>query len=323
VARLTLAGPRAVDRLADVVGSEASSPVRIAALRALEAIAEPAALPSILHAAYAADPDVAVAAVGAAGPFLPGRHGPLVVDRLTALALDPARAAAVRVAAVRALRVLKRATLAPLLKRLARDSNETLRLEARRPNDFDPVAVLTAAAAGDLPADPEELWAAIHEAGQHAPLTSLLGVVQRIKAREEMVGAPGHRAGPDARDRAAWTRVRGRAHLVLASRGSRVALYDLRESLSDAPGALPVEFLSALMAIGDASCLDAVVAAYARTTTDDWWRRQLAAAFRAIVAREKLTRRHAAIRKLDKRHPELLERLWTSRSSTPSRTRPR
>ena len=65
--------------------------------------------------------------------------------------------------------------------------------------------------------------------------------------------------------------MRGRVHVALAARGSRIALYDLRESLEAAApatsfsGPLPVDFLAALSTAGDASCLEAVTAAYART----------------------------------------------------------
>src|SRR3990167_8946536 len=46
----------------------------------------------------------------------------------------------------------------------------------------------------------------------------------------------------------------------LADRGSRLALYDVRETLETVPGPLPVEFLSALTAVGDVSCLEPIAA---------------------------------------------------------------
>ena len=113
-------------------------------------------------------------------------------------------------------------------------------------------------------------------------------MIERVREREA--------SAPAAR-RAEWTRVRGRAHAVLAARGSRIALYDLRESLesmSAAAAPLPVEFLAALSTAGDASCLEAVAAAYARAPPSgpasrkgaggpedhDWWRDRLADAFK-------------------------------------------
>ena len=109
--------------------------------------------------------------------------------------------------------------------------------------------------------------------------------------------------------RAEWTRVRGRAHVALANRGSRIALYDLRESIEAAASPLPVEFLAALSTAGDASCLEAIAAAYVRATAavlanqeqGGWWRDHLAEAFSLIVRREGLTRRHAQVKKIEKR----------------------
>jgi len=88
-------------------------------------------------------------------------------------------------------------------------------------------------------------------------------------------------------------------------------------SATSAP--LPVEFLAALSTAGDVSCLEAVVAAYARATAsadpkrpkgDSWWRDHLADAFKTIVKRERLTRRHAVVKKIEKRWGSALEELW-------------
>jgi hypothetical protein len=73
-----------------------------------------------------------------------------------------------------------------------------------------------------------------------------------------------------------------------------------------------VEFLAAISAIGDLSCLEPIAAAYARWSASghaerDWWRRHLVDAFRAIVSRERLTRRHAVMKKIAKRWPDLLK----------------
>jgi hypothetical protein len=100
---------------------------------------------------------------------------------------------------------------------------------------------------------------------------------------------------------------RAAAHLALAQRGSRVALYDLRETIESARDRLPVEFFAAVTAIGDASCLEPIASAYSRAS-DDWSRRHLADAFRAIVDREKMTKRHATAKKIEKRWPGV----WTA-----------
>ena len=55
--------------------------------------------------------------------------------------------------------------------------------------------------------------------------------------------------------------MRGALHQALAARDSRLALYDLRDSLLE-PDRLPVAFLAALEDIGDATCLETLAAAY-------------------------------------------------------------
>jgi hypothetical protein len=98
---------------------------------------------------------------------------------------------------------------------------------------------------------------------------------------------------------------RAAAHVALANRGSRIALYDLRESLERGAAPLPVEFLAALSLVGDTSCLEAIAGAHAKAR-NLWWRQHLADVFRTIVARERLTRRHAVVRKIEKRWPGVL-----------------
>ena len=97
-------------------------------------------------------------------------------------------------------------------------------------------------------------------------------------------------------------------HVALSDRGSRVAVYDLRETLESAPGMLPATFLSALGQVGDRSCLEAVVGALARATKsrkpNAEWRGQLLATARSIVQREALTRRHGVVRRLMSRWPD-------------------
>jgi hypothetical protein len=102
---------------------------------------------------------------------------------------------------------------------------------------------------------------------------------------------------------------RAATHLALAQRNSRLALYDLRETIESSRERIPVEFFAAVTAIGDTTCLEPIAGAYSQAR-DDWSRRQLADAFRAIIGREKLTRRHAVAKKIEKRWPGA----WTSLS---------
>ena len=260
VARLTIIGPRAVARLVAAAGSGAAAASRATAFRTLEAIGDARALAPALDALAdaAADPSVAVAAAAVARGFVLGAHGADAVDRLTAAALDRQRPESVRLAALRALGALDRSTVAPLLASLADDPNATIRAEAgagsaRRPRrDRDPAELLGRAAEGGLPDDPAGLRRALSRAGDAVALTLLLRIVERIREREGV-----ERAG--RRDE--WTLARAAAHVALANGGSRLGLYDLRESLDAATAPLPVEFLAALSLVGDASCLEAMAGA--------------------------------------------------------------
>jgi hypothetical protein len=116
-----------------------------------------------------------------------------------------------------------------------------------------------------------------------------------------------------------WRAARGALHQALALRGSRLAVYDLRETLEDSRQPLPVSFLAALHVVGDDTCLDALAAAYSHApVADARWRHQLAAAFHAVARRGKITSRHPAMKRIASRWPEAARDL-----STPSRTRPR
>ena len=313
-ARLMVLGGRAVHRLAAFAKSDAVPAARAAALRTLEAIGDPRGLDTALLFIDDADPTLALAGVSAVRGFVRSRRGALVVDRLTTVALDAARGEAVRLAALRGLEVLERSTVGPLLQALRDDANEAVRLEARRAQltqgavAADPAEDVARAAEHGLPEDPGGLAAALAITGgpgSTIPLAQLHKLVERIREREPME--------PPSR-RSDWTRLRGTIHVALAGRRSRVALYDLRESLEGAASPLPVEFLTALSKIGDASCLEAIAGAYAHAAgvarnsspARDWWHQHLADAFHAIATRERLTRRHAVMKKIEKRWPEIL-----------------
>jgi HEAT repeat protein len=313
VARLTVLGARAVERLIAIADSDASSAARAAAFRTLEGIADPRALDAALRAIASPDATVATAAIGAGRVFIRGPRGASVVEAVTTTALDRERPEAIRLAALRALTDLERSTIAPLLATLASDPSPAIRSEAAlhdgargRRKALDPSAALSRAAEQELPDAARVLQAAIVSAGDTAALPLLLSIIDRVREREAQE-PPGRRME--------WTTARAAAHAALAKRGSRIALYDLRESLEAADGPLPVEFLAALSSVGDASCLGAIAGTYVRSAAPDapqhdWWRRHLADAFKTIVRREKITRRHAAIKKIEKRWKNALEALW-------------
>jgi hypothetical protein len=309
VARLTVLGARVVDKLTAVLESAAPGPARVAALQTLEAIASPRALDPALRAVDDRDQAVALAAVSMVRAFLRSARGADVTGRLTQLAVDAKSPADVRLAAIDALSDLTSAELKPLWKVLTKDSHPAVRARAEaaisraRAAPTDPLRDVTAAAERELPDDPVALGRAISQAAGSIALPLLHHIVERIREREARE-PPGHRSE--------WTNARATAHLALANRGSRLALYDVRESLERATAPLPVEFLATLSLVGDAGCLEAIAAAYAKSggssrAQTDWWRQHLASAFQTIVKRERLTRRHALMKKILKRWPSILE----------------
>ena len=302
IARLTILGARAVDPLIALVESSTDAEARAAALRTLEAIGDPHARIAVVRALDDSEPIVAAAAASAARRYLRGPHGAGVLDRLTRGALDRSREPTVRIAAIRAVTQLPASTIGPLLTALREDPEASIRelagtaTPAPRKRKADPEAILTAAAGGALPPDPDVLRHAITSGESASNLTDLLRVIEVVRDREA-------RERPERRE--GWRAARAAAHLCLAHRGSRIALYDLRESLESKDARQPVEFLAALSAVGDASCLEPIAAAHARAD-DRWWKDHLVDTFRTIVSRERLTRRHAVIKKIEKRWPAIL-----------------
>ena len=306
VARLTLLGARAVERLIAAASAGAHAGAQAGAWRALEAIGDARALEPALAALAAPqmEPAVAAAAAGVARVHLRGPHGAEAVDRLATVLLDRSSHVTPRLAALRALRELDPATIAPMLASLAGDPNATIRAEAGLDGRdargaADPDALVAQAGETGLPEDPAGLRQALSLSGASVPLPVLLRVVERVRERE---------GSEPAAVRDQWRLTRAAAHVALANRGSRLALYDLRESLETAKGPLPVEFLAALARVGDTSSLEALAGAHAKAKARDaWWRDQLARVFREIVAREKLTRRHAVMKRIEKRWPGVLD----------------
>jgi hypothetical protein len=144
------------------------------------------------------------------------------------------------------------------------------------------------------------------EAGS-TPLPVLRRLVDLLREREAA-----ETVSPRRTD---WQAARAAVHQSMAARRSRLALYDLRETLAGVPGPLPVGFMAALETVGDASCLDEIAAAYirARRARDTWWVEHLVLAFRSIVSRERLTRRSAALKHVASKRPHVLEELLPRR----------
>jgi HEAT repeat protein len=301
IARLAVIGPRAVDRLLTAASPDHAALVRRSVFRALEGIASPRATDAAVRATDDADPAVAVAAVGVLRALLQDAEaGTTALDCLAALSVDEARSEPVRLAALDALSDVPSAVVSPILSRLRQDVSAAVRQHAageQRNATAEAAALIEAAVAGGhIPDDPGGLRAAVIALGADVPLPTLHRLVE-ITRGAEAAEASADRQGP-------WNAARAAVHRALAARGSRVALYDLRETVEGASGPIAVEFVSALEEIGDVSCLESIAAAHARaaaTPGTDWWRQHLVAAFHAIAAREGVTRRHAVIKRIQGR----------------------
>ena len=303
VARLAVIGPRAVEQLLREYPS-AGPRLRAGILRACEASPDPRMLP-IARDALNGDAMVTTAAVGLlralmAAPSLPADVAGAALDGLVSAAVDVKRPASVRVAALDALKDAPADVRVPVRAKLAADADPEVRARAAAPpspGSGSADEIWAAAIAGRLPASPDLLKRALAARRSKARLTELQHLVDHVRQRE--------RGETDRLRREEWRAARGAVHQALAARNSRLALYDLRDSLRE-PERLPVAFLAALEEIGDATCLEPLAAAYDASSRsgDAWWREHVATAFRAIVQREGLTRRHAAVKRTLARWPE-------------------
>jgi len=294
-ARLTVIGSRAVERLVAAFDRTTDRDVKLTILRILEPIADPRGLAPARQALH--DTDLAIAATPVLRALLDtsdaGVRGE-ALEALVTVALDERAERPLRRAAVDALRDMPadvRARVEASLPSASSAASEPLETGGKTEDD----GVWARTIEGHLPPRPDVLLQVVGHA-RSAPLASLQKLVDALRARESA-------AGPDA---PGWCAVRGSVHQALAQRGSRVALYDLRESFAEASAPLPVSFLAAVNTLGDASCLEPLAAAWSHAApTEEWWRGQLIAAFRAIMAREKLTKRSAVVKKVLARWPDV------------------
>ena len=272
VARLRILGNRALPRLFDLVASHESSVVRALALDAIEGIDDVRVIGVAYDALRDGDVEVVIAALGVLRRWVAEETGTRLLDAITAIIVDRNRDARVRVAALAALSELPEHLVRPI-------RDQAPPPESAGPSLDDPVQVRE--------------WIQAYGAG--ATLNTLHELVTRTREREH--------AESSSRLRSEWLQARGRAHQALAKRDSVVALYDLRETFEGAASALPQSFLSTATAIGDASCLEPLARAWAASGKDLDWKHQLSTTATAIMRREKLTGRSAAIKKLRANFP--------------------
>jgi hypothetical protein len=301
IARLSVIGGRAVTRLLAIAGDETAALLaRMAALGALEAIGDSRSFALAKTLAEGSDVRLAVAAIGVMGVLAEGNgpHADKAFDKLTGLALDAAIDSDRRVAACQALEGQPSNVVRPILDALSHEAAAPVQAHAARAKAgaTEPIDALEH---GELPADPAVLLAIVREEGADARVTLLRLLIDRVREKERA-------ARSAAREQ--WMAARGLLHQHLAARNSRLAVYDLRETLEAAAAAssaapLPVGFLAAAAAVGDAACLEPLAGCWMSASDDKWWRDHLAEAFAAIVKREKITRKHPAIKKILQKWP--------------------
>jgi hypothetical protein len=274
VARLRVIGARAIGRLGELLASDAPASARVAALRTMEGLDDAHAATLALAALEDHDPAVALAAVGVLRGWLLQESGTRVVEALSRCALDITRADAVRLAALDALSALPRSVVQPLTQHM-------------------PPGLQAGPAAQVLERDPLRMreWLAAHPEASLATLHECVTGMREAE-RDAAVGT------------AQECRVtRGAAHLALARRGSRIALYDLREAFEKADAALPLDFVTAAALIGDEHTLESLARAWSTAAGERWWRERLRDAARDILTRTRLNGRHAAVKRVRARWP--------------------
>ena len=206
VARLRVLGARAFPRLARFIESSDSATARALAISALDGLENPHAVEIAFAALGASDVDTVVAALTVLRTWVPQESGTRLLEAITAIAVDRDRDARVRVAAMDALSDLPDDLVRPI------------REQAPPPEAAGPAL--------DNPVAARE-WMEAH--GSRATLATLHDAIKSFRDVENRAETSG--------ERSEWLRARGVAHRALAARGSRLALYDARETFSTAKGA--------------------------------------------------------------------------------------
>jgi hypothetical protein len=298
-ARLAVVGDRAVPAVRTLLhDSSASSSARVRALRTLAAIDRYQALEAAAMAAVGIDDALALEAIDLLGGAVSDAADPVAGDRalehLTRLALAPSVAEQRRLVMMEPLSRLPAPLRKPIFEALANDASGAIAARATNQDAVPPGALGRWSDADRLPSEPDALAEAIAHEGDQAPVTALRRLVDLVRAREK-TGADVERDG--------WRGARGLLHETLARRGSLIALYDLRETLEQVDRSVSAHFLTAAMAVADASCLDAIAARWVHAGPDVWLRDQLERIFHAIINRERLRRSSPVLVRLLKRHP--------------------
>lgn len=264
MARLRVLGVRALPRLERFIETSDASGARALAMSALEGLDDAHTCEIALAALNEPNVDLVVAALGVLRSWVPRETGTRLLESITAIVVDRGRDARIRVAALDALSDLPENLVRPIREQAPPP-------EAAGPPVDNPVAARE--------------WVEAH--GAKATLATLHDAIKNFREAETRADT--------SRGREEWLKARGAAHRILAARGSRLALYDARETFSAARSPLPAGFLDAIGHVGDASCLEPLAQAWS-VTRDAAWRTQLSAAARQIVVRAKLTGRNTVVK---------------------------
>jgi len=264
VARLRVLGARAFSRLARFIESSDAPTARALAISALDGLDDPHAIEIAFAALSASDVETVVAALAVLRNWVPQEDGTRLLEAITAIAIDRQRDARVRVAAMDALSDLPDDLLRPI------------REQAPPPEAAGPAL--------DNPLAARE-WVEAH--GARATLATLHDVIKSFRDAESRAETSG--------ERSEWLRACGVAHRTLSDRGSRLALYDVRETFTAAKAPLPPGFIETIVTLGDSSCLEPLARAWS-ASNDSGWRAQLSDAAQRIVTRSKLGGRNAVLK---------------------------
>lgn len=304
VARLAVIGSRALERLSEAYAKSTDVLPRVAILRTLEAIGDHRGA-VIAQQAIRESGDIGVAAAGVLRALLTSSReasATAALDTLVAVALDRERDQRVRAAALDALHEMPAEVRQRVDAALQQDPDRKLRELSKASGDVAKTdALWNDASEGRLPDDPSALRDLVSARAANTPLNAVRKMIDAVRAKEKDASASRQEA---------WMALRGSLHQALALRGSRVALYDLRETV-EATGvrALPVSFLAALQVLGDRTCLEPLAVAWGHADpADAHARHQLAAAFRAIARREKVTKGHTLMKKIAARWPGIVSK---------------
>ncbi|HET6819906.1 MAG TPA: hypothetical protein VFH98_05050, partial [Candidatus Limnocylindria bacterium] len=257
VARLAVIGARAVEKLLTAYGAATTPGARLAILRTLEPIGDRRTI-EVAKQAIAEGGELALAATTVLRGLLDSPHSEVAaaaLDTLVETALDRNTPRHLRGAALDTIQDASPGVRARVDQALA--SEPDLRLNTRAPGASQAAtgdALWLDLSAGRLPDDPRAVAAAVQGRAGSAALTSLQKMVDAARAMES--------GAKTAAARAEWRNLRGVLHQALARRGSRVALYDLREAFDQATRPLPADFLTAIARVGDESCLEPLARAW-------------------------------------------------------------